>query len=68
MTISGNDTADFSFLGDARVMLIWHPHIHCLVTDGVFDLAGSFQPLPKIGSDQATIIFREKVFPACASA
>jgi len=21
-------------------LLIWHPHIHCLVTDGAFDLAG----------------------------
>lgn len=42
--------------------MIWHPHIHCLVTDGVFDLAGSFHPLPGIDSDQATIIFREKVF------
>jgi len=28
----------------------------------VFDLAGSFHPLPGIDSDQATIIFREKVF------
>ncbi len=43
-------------------LLIWHPHIHCLVTDGVFDLAGGFHPLPGIDSDQATILFREKVF------
>ena len=43
-------------------LLIWHPHIHCLVTDGVFDPVGDFHPVPKIDSDQATIIFREKVF------
>jgi hypothetical protein len=43
-------------------LLIWHPHIHCLVTDGVFDAAGGFHPLPQIDSDQATILFREKVF------
>ena len=43
-------------------LLIWHPHIHCLVTDGVFDLAGSFHPVSGIDSDQATILFREKVF------
>jgi len=32
------------------------------VTDGVFDPAGNFHPVPGIDSDQATIIFRKKVF------
>ncbi|MBU4267663.1 MAG: transposase [Acidobacteria bacterium] len=27
------------------------PHIHCLVTDGVFDPAGSFHPVSGIDSD-----------------
>ena len=43
-------------------LLIWHPHIHCLVTDGVFDSAGNFYPVTKIDTDKATIVFREKVF------
>jgi len=39
-----------------------HPHIHCLATDGVFDNGGNFHPVSGIDSDQATILFREKVF------
>jgi hypothetical protein len=42
--------------------LIWHPHIHCLVTDGVFDSGGNFHPVLGIDGDQATFLFREKVF------
>jgi hypothetical protein len=43
-------------------LLTWHPHIHCLVTDGAFDSIGNFHPLPPINSSHALIIFREKVF------
>jgi hypothetical protein len=43
-------------------LLIWHPHIHCLVTDGVFNATGNFHPIPKIDTEKAMIIFREKVF------
>ena len=43
-------------------LLIWHPHIHCLVTDGAFDATGNFHPIPKIDTEKAMIIFREKVF------
>ena len=27
-------------------LLIWYPHIHCLVTDGTFDPAGNFHLFP----------------------
>ena len=43
-------------------LLTWHPHIHCLVTDGSFDSYGNFHTLPHIDSSKANIIFREKVF------
>lgn len=43
-------------------LLIWHPHIHCLVTDGAFDAVGHFHPLAVSTNDQAAQIFREKVF------
>jgi len=43
-------------------LLIWHPHIHCLVTDGAFDAVGYFHPLAAMSNDQATILFQEKVF------
>ncbi|MBU4267668.1 MAG: transposase [Acidobacteria bacterium] len=62
------DLAPHVVIGNPEVELIWHPHIHCLVTDGVFDLAGNFHPVSGIDSDQATILFREKVFammPVC---
>jgi len=32
------------------------------VTDGLFDCDGNFHPVLGINSDQATILFREKVF------
>ena len=43
-------------------LLTWHPHIHCLVTDGVFDSTGNFHPLSHFDPSKAHIIFREKVF------
>ena len=43
-------------------LMVWHPHCHCLVSDGDFDKQGSFHPNPEIDSKQATFIFREKVF------
>ncbi len=43
-------------------LLVWHPHIHCLVTDGVFDVAGGFHLFPQMDADQAAVVFREKVF------
>ena len=43
-------------------LLLWHPHIHCLVTDGVFDKDNCFHPVPAIDTEKAVIIFREKIF------
>ncbi len=43
-------------------LMTWHPHIHCLVSDGVFDQQGYFHALKMMDSDKAMIIFREKVF------
>ena len=43
-------------------LLVWHPHIHCLVTDGVFDKDTKFHPIPTIDKNKALFIFREKIF------
>lgn len=43
-------------------LMTWHPHIHCLVSDGDFDKQGHFHPIPEMDSKKAVIIFREKVF------
>lgn len=43
-------------------LMVFNPHNHCIVSDGVFDLQGKFHPMKKIDSDSARIIFREKVF------
>jgi Zn finger protein HypA/HybF involved in hydrogenase expression len=43
-------------------LMTWHPHIHCLVSDGVFDQHGHFHAVPGMDSKKAVIIFREKVF------
>ena len=43
-------------------LMTWHPHCHSLVSDGVFDQHGHFNPIPEMDSKKATIIFREKVF------
>ena len=43
-------------------LMTWHPHIHCLVSDGSFDKQENFHPIPAMDSKKAMIIFREKVF------
>ena len=43
-------------------LLVWHPHIHALVSDGVFDEECNFHPVPVIDKNKAKIIFREKIF------
>ena len=43
-------------------LIVWHPHCHCLVSDGIFDKQLNFHPIPDICIKKATIIFREKVF------
>jgi len=40
----------------------WHPHVHALVTDGAFDSAGGFQPLPEVSTGVFVEVWRTKVF------
>jgi len=48
---------------DVRLLLVhWHPHIHAIVAEGVFDKDGCFVPVPDILVDRAIEIWRGKVF------
>jgi hypothetical protein len=40
----------------------WHPHIHAIVSEGVFDKDNCFVPVPYIRHEQAIEIWRGKVF------
>jgi hypothetical protein len=40
----------------------WHPHIHAIVGEGVFDKEGNFVPVEQVRLDRATEIWRDKVF------
>ena len=42
--------------------LKWNPHLHCLVTRGVWNQKGHWIPVPYINTHTAEILFREKVF------
>ncbi|MCK4543606.1 MAG: transposase [Spirochaetales bacterium] len=42
-------------------LLNWHPHLHCLCTDGCFDAAGQFHALPAISAETMNKIFAAKV-------
>jgi len=39
----------------------WHPHLHALMTDGVFDENGKFYPLQHISLSYIKDIFEQKV-------
>jgi hypothetical protein len=39
----------------------YHPHLHLLATDGVFDHPGIFYPLPHADTRQLEVLFRHKV-------
>ncbi len=41
--------------------LKWNPHIHAIVTRGVFLDDGSWQPIPYVDSHKAELVFRHKV-------
>ncbi len=41
--------------------LKWNPHIHAIVTRGVFLGDGSWQPIPYVDSHKAELVFRHKV-------
>jgi len=43
-------------------LMVFNPHNHCIVSDGVFDVEGNFNSIEKMDSESAMIIFREKVF------
>ncbi len=40
----------------------WHPHIHALVTEGVFLPDGTFVPLPKLASEPFLKLWEQAVF------
>ena len=42
--------------------LAWNPHLHCIVSRGVFCADGQWVPVPYIDTHAAEILFREKVF------
>jgi Putative transposase len=41
--------------------LKWYPHIHAIVTRGVFLDDGSWLPIPFVDSHKAELLFRHKV-------
>ncbi|MFQ5792110.1 MAG: transposase, partial [Acidobacteriota bacterium] len=41
--------------------LKWNPHIHAIVSRGVFDPDGSWQPVPYVDTHKAELVFRHKV-------
>ena len=41
---------------------VWNPHLHCIVSRGVFCADGQWIPVPYIDTHAAEILFREKVF------
>ena len=42
--------------------LAWNPHLHCVVSRGVWLADGQWIPVPYIDTHAAEILFREKVF------
>ncbi len=42
--------------------LIWNPHLHCVVSRGVWHADGQWIPVPYSDTLAAEILFREKVF------
>lgn len=43
-------------------LIHWHPHVHALATEGVFDARGQFIPLPKLASEPFLKLWEQKVF------
>lgn len=41
--------------------LVWHPHLHALMTDGVFDEHGGFHPLQHLSLSYLKQVFEGKV-------
>ena len=41
--------------------LKWNPHLHAIVTRGVFLDHGSWHPIPCVDSHKAELVFRHKV-------
>ncbi len=42
--------------------LVWNPHLHCVVSRGVWLADGRWIPVPYVDTRSAEILFREKVF------
>jgi hypothetical protein len=43
-------------------LIHWHPHVHALATEGVFDAKGQFVPLPKLANEPFLKLWEQKVF------
>ncbi len=43
-------------------LIHWHPHIHALVTEGVFLPQGTFLPLPKLATEPFLKLWEQEVF------
>jgi hypothetical protein len=43
-------------------LIHWHPHVHALATEGVFDAKGQFIPLPKLANEPFLKLWAQKVF------
>lgn len=43
-------------------LIHWHPHIHALVTEGVFLPDGTFLPLPKLATEPFLKLWEQEVF------
>jgi hypothetical protein len=43
-------------------LIHWHPHIHALVTEGVFLPEGTFLPLPKLATEPFRKLWEQEVF------
>lgn len=40
----------------------FHPHLHCLVSDGCFSRNGQFHPIPWVDTEKLMQLFRHKLF------
>ena len=43
-------------------LIHWHPHIHALVSEGVFLTDGTFLPLPKVATEPFLQLWEQEVF------
>jgi hypothetical protein len=62
---SGNDDAVPGMVGATQTfgdLAHFHPHVHAIVSDGVFTKDGDFIPVPEVDLTRCVILWRKKVF------